>query len=99
MLDREGVQTPGRNAIVSELAALFCHANQVWRAVNRRAKRLDVTVAQVVAKDDDEIGFVRHFSSAKNRPLHATCGNHDDQWEEFLVHFFVRSFLGRMTSV
>ena len=46
----------GSNAKMRKLAAFSCHTVELRRPMQRGSERLDVTVAQVIAKDDDEVG-------------------------------------------
>ncbi len=50
------------NAEMGELAAFCSHPVQMRRAMQGRAEGLDIAVAQIVAENDNEVGF-SFFSS------------------------------------
>ena len=79
---------------VGELAALFRHAIQVWRAMDLGPKRLDVPVTEIIAEDDDEIWLTcllgqtarrkscdhcRHGSGEPATLLHHGIGGHQGE--------------------
>ncbi len=46
------------HAEVCEHTPLLRHPVETWRAMQRRSERFDVAVPEVVAIDDDKVGFV-----------------------------------------